>query len=266
MWNRRGQGVIIIGTVILLLTTIPALSGEKMAAGIIVPVHGVIPRTQRYDSYTLFLFCDDRHEIFITREQLAPKLPPPRERRGARLENFASTEYKDKVYALESKFKTLSKRLGKSGLAIWFSQYYARKRGWQLNGANIEVGSDVAIDRSEVFNDPIDIDYTRSKSYCDKLGLPYTDGTYVVTMRAHPDDFDKNQNQALVVQLGSTSVDGTLKILNVLEQGLVTSHPDLATKLSYIEWKIFLQDIWNRHGSKISAGIKFLVEVIGTRK
>ncbi len=225
---------------------------------IIVPIHGLIPRSGTYDSFSLLLFCDDGHEVLRNKEALAREHPAREREPGTPLGRYATVLYQSKVGVLRSKFETLSHQLGRGGLAIWLVQYYA-KGTWVA-------ATSMPIDDESVFPDLIDVDYERNKGYCNKLGLPSTDGTYVVAMRVYPDDFDKVRDEALVIQLGSRSISGSAAILDLLGEGLRTREPQPSTKPSYSEWKILLQDIWKRSRSAIPRSIECSVEVIGPRR
>ncbi len=222
---------------------------------IIVPIHGLIPRSAEYHSFSLLLFCDERHELLRNKQFLEEGFPPQKREPGTPLGRYAAVLYQSKVGVLRSKFEALSNRLGTGGLAIWLVQYYA-KGTWVA-------ATSLPIDDKSVFPDLIDVDYERNRGYCNKLGPPSSDGTYVVAMRVHPDDFDKGRDEALVIQLGSRSISGTVVILDLLGEGLRTREPQPSTKPSYSEWKVLLKDICNRSSSSIPRSIECSVEVIG---
>ncbi len=267
MCRNWTEGLLAIMQVALLLVVLPLLpTGLSHSGGlpeeereipeqIVLPIHGLIPRSEEYHSFSLLLFCDEGHEVLRNKEALAREHPARERESGTPLGRYATVLYQSKVGVLRSKFEALSNRLGRAGLAIWLVQYYA-KGTWVA-------ATSLPINDKSVFPDLIDVDYERNRGYCNKLGLPSPDGTCVVTMRVHPDDFDKGRDEALLIQLGSRSLSGTAAILDSLVEGLRVSEPELSTELSYSEWKVLVQDICNRSTSTIPPAIKCSVQVIG---
>lgn len=62
-------------------------------------------------------------------------------------------------------------------------------------------------------------DVLRSKDYCDRFGLDYNHGPYVVTTKKRPDLVTSN-DERIVIRLDGVSASGMVKILNILEQDL----------------------------------------------
>lgn len=103
-----------------------------------------------------------------------------------------STEWKRRkteVQALYEEFRAFGDAIGEQRLAIWFSE----KSG--------------------------DLDIRRSKLYCDRFGLSYDGGPYVVTLRKSPAAW-KNGDPAVIISLGGISSDRRVRVLNAIEQDL----------------------------------------------
>jgi hypothetical protein len=122
---------------------------------------------------------------------------------------------------LRSAFSDFGDAIGDQKLAVWFSN-----------------------------EDDTKVDVNRSKTYCDKLGLSYNDGPFVVTTKSHPDAL-RTGEQAVVIKLSGIAIPRAISILNILEQDLRTEREIRSRSLLFEEVKQRLMTVKDRHGSEL---------------
>ena len=127
----------------------------------------------------------------------------------------------EELRALRSAFTDFGDAIGDQRLAVWFSN-----------------------------EDDTKLDVNRSKSYCDRLGLSYNDGPFVVTTMSHPDAV-KKEDQAVVIKLAGISITRAISILNILEQDLRTERQIRSRSLLFEEVKQRLMTAKDRHGPEL---------------
>lgn len=94
------------------------------------------------------------------------------------------------------------------------------------------------------------VDFNRGKSYCDKFGLSYNDGPFIVTSKLYPDEVRKG-DELVVIKLGGISIDRVTPILNILEQDLRTERQLRRRALEFEEVKERILTVKDRHGPEL---------------
>jgi len=90
------------------------------------------------------------------------------------------------------------------------------------------------------------VDVLRSKDYCDRFGLNYNDGPYVVTTQVRP-DLVTPKDKRVVIRLGGLSDDDMQHVLNLLEQDLRQAREIRQRQLLYEEVKDRLFEMAKLH-------------------
>jgi hypothetical protein len=132
---------------------------------------------------------------------------------------FPSAEWKQKkddIKQLYEEFSAFGDAIGDRRLALWFSEK----------------------------ND--DVDIRRSKLYCDRFGLDYNNGPFVVTLQKSPAVW-RTGDLAVIVSLGGISPERRLRVLNVLEQDLRTARELSQRPLLFVEIRERLLSAAERH-------------------
>src|SRR4029077_1287056 len=119
---------------------------------------------------------------------------------------WRDAEYQQPMAAIWKTFDAFGRSIGDRRVAIWFLD---------LDGK-------------------LDID--RSKFYCDRFGLGYNDGPYVVTTKKRP-DLLQPKDEIVVIKLGGISAARIPSVLQVLEQDLRTNRDIRRGTLVYEEVK-----------------------------
>jgi hypothetical protein len=115
---------------------------------------------------------------------------------------------RENVMALRYAFIRFGEAIGDRRAAIWFDP-----EDPLLSVAYVAVG----IGRAEVKAPYSDV--LRSKAYCDRFGLDYNNGPYVITTLRRPDQVGED-DEKVVIRMNGVSPDGMVRILNLLEQDL----------------------------------------------
>lgn len=100
-----------------------------------------------------------------------------------------------------------------------------------------------------------EIDVLRSKEYCDRFGLNYNDGPYVVTIQKSPATW-KRPDALYTIQLGGISAERRIAVLNVLEQDLRTEQRINQRNLLYAEIENWLLSEMEAHKDLLKGLIK----------
>jgi len=123
---------------------------------------------------------------------------------------LADEEEEDTVRNAFAAFKAFGDAIGDQKAAIWFTSDRHRSLvEREHERAGIETPH----------SDYVDV--LRSKTYCDRFGLSYNDGPYVVTTRRRPDLVDAG-DEKVVVRLTGLPLESIVRVLNILEQDLRT--------------------------------------------
>lgn len=101
-----------------------------------------------------------------------------------------------------------------------------------------------------------------SKHYCDRLGLNYNDGPYVVTSAKRPDLLKKG-DEFVVLRFSNIAPERAVKLLNELEQDLRTQSTLSKRALEYEEIKQRILTFVDAHSDDL---LKLAVETIGSKR
>jgi hypothetical protein len=93
-------------------------------------------------------------------------------------------------------------------------------------------------------NDNVDV--RRSKLYCDRFGLDYNSGPYVVTLQKSPAVW-RPGDLAVIISLTGISTDRRVHVLNILEQDLRTARQLAQRPLLFVEIRERLLSAAERH-------------------
>jgi hypothetical protein len=132
---------------------------------------------------------------------------------------FPSTEWKrkkDEVKDLYQEFMVFGDAIGDQRLAIWFSE------------------------KSD------EVDIRRSKLYCDRFGLGYDDGPYVITLQKSPAVW-RNGDPAVIISLGGISTERRVRVLNAIEKDLRMARELTQRPLLFVEVRERLLSAAERH-------------------
>ena len=144
---------------------------------------------------------------------------------------FPSTEWEsrhEEVRRLHKQFQDFGDAIGERRLAIWFSR------------------ADDAVDAR------------RSKLYCDRFGLDYNSGPYVVTIGKHPALLTR-EDKAIVISLAGISTERAIIVLNTLERDLRTEREVRRRYLLFEEVLQRLLTAAERHGDILTGiGLKLV--------
>ena len=102
----------------------------------------------------------------------------------------------EELLELHGAFQSFGDAIGDDHLAVWF------------RGADRELMSTDSLNRC--------------KSYCDRFGLDYSGGPYVVVSDVNPDGEDAGGMEPVVIKLDRVKTSGIIRILNILEKDLRT--------------------------------------------
>jgi hypothetical protein len=133
----------------------------------------------------------------------------------------------DQILALRRAFEAFGDSIGDRRAAIWFDP---ERHGFIRTAKSETRNSEPLISVNPL------VDTMRSKEYCDKFGLNYNDGPYVVTTRKRPDRISV-KDERVVIKLGGISPDGLVRVLNVLERDLRSQREIHKRALLYEEVK-----------------------------
>jgi|GEM_PF-3348902 hypothetical protein len=109
---------------------------------------------------------------------------------------------------LHKAFNSFGEAIGDKRIAIWFS-----------NDRQAKITEEPSFNSNSVLMRIQGVDVKRSKDYCDRFGLNYSDGPYVITTKYRPDHVT-SADEKVVIKLKRISPEGIIKILNILEQDL----------------------------------------------
>jgi len=102
------------------------------------------------------------------------------------------------------------------------------------------------------------VDTVRAKDYCDRFGLDYNGGPYVVTASKRP-DLLKQGDQIVVIKLGEISTERIPAVLNVLQQ-------DLRRGDAIREGTLRFEEVWQRVRTALDAQGGVLKGVLASLK
>lgn len=164
-----------------------------------------------------------------------------------------SAEWKhksDELKLLREAFLNFGSAIGEGRLAIWFLEGSVFPTYTKVSkvGKSEELVEELVVDERE--NKPESVDIERSKSYCDKFGLDYNEGPFVVVTRTRP-DLTPPGDETIVLKLHDIDISRAVFILNVLEQDLRTERKTRRHTLVFEEVKQRILTAVDRHGATI---------------
>lgn len=140
--------------------------------------------------------------------------------------DFSTNSIKVKHY-LFSSFMSLGKSIGDNHASVWF----------------------------QAENNPTNIDELRSKTYCDKLGLSYNNGPYIVFTRKRPDLLSSG-DEVVVIRLTNIDPNRIVYIINILNEDIRRGNKTRINMLLYEELKQRILSFCVRHSDLISSAIE----------
>ncbi len=155
----------------------------------------------------------------------------------------------DAIFALKAAFQSFGTAIGDRKAAIWLLDALP----------NATVRRKAPKDSTDSLEAAEGIDTLRSKYYCDKLGLNYNDGPYVVTTRIRPDHLSST-DEKVIIKLGGISADRLIAVLNILEQDLRLEQQIRKRTLLFEEIEQRMLTLTSRYPDALKGVLSFLTK------
>jgi len=138
---------------------------------------------------------------------------------------------------LRQKFLDFGDQIGDETAAVWFLAAESIHKREQLS-----------------------VDVKRSKDYCDRFHLSYSEGPFVLVMRRRP-DLLKPGDEILVIKLHDIDASGVISILNILEEDLRAERSLRRRTLVFEEVKQRIMTAASRHAEGLQAFVSALLKL-----
>ena len=149
-------------------------------------------------------------------------------------ESLLETKY-GQIAGLVKAFSEFGESIGDSRAAVWLSSGRAGFLPTRSPGKSIP---DLIA--------PQPADTLRSKSYCDRFGLAYNDGPYVLAMKKRPDLMSR-LDEYVIIRLHGLEPERIIRVLTVLSEDLRRNHDVRRRALLYEEVKQRILAILHQH-------------------